>query len=146
MGMNHLRKQEWITLDFYHQHGKELDNVKENRVNVWNIYKAKYMKITINTIKKNISYKMFKNSFIYTISFYKIFLSIFNIKRVLKRALGSPVLFCRKTVSVNFIIWNLIHNHYRDVLFAKVRKFDHRYLNFLIFVCIPRKNAVHRRF
>ena len=54
------------------------------------------MKITINTIKKNISYKMFKNSFIYTISFYKIFLSIFNIKRVLKRALGSPVLFVEK--------------------------------------------------
>ena len=54
------------------------------------------MKITINTIKKNISYKMFKNSFIYTISFYKIFLSIFNIKRVLKRALGSPVLFLEK--------------------------------------------------
>ena len=54
------------------------------------------MKITINTIKKNTSYKMFKNSFIYTISFYKIFLSIFNIKRVLKRALGSPVLFVEK--------------------------------------------------
>ena len=56
------------------------------------------MKITINTIKKNTSYKMFKNSFIYTISFYKIFpsISIFNIKRVLKRALGGPALFAEK--------------------------------------------------
>ena len=43
--------------------GKELDNVQKNRVNVLNIYKAKYIKITINTIKKNTSYKMFKSSY-----------------------------------------------------------------------------------
>ena len=53
--------------EFYNQYGdlngKELDNVKKNRVNVWNIYKAKYIKITINTIKKNTSYKMFTSSY-----------------------------------------------------------------------------------
>ena len=43
--------------------GKELDNVQKNRVNVLNIYKAKYIKITINTIKKNTSHKMFKSSY-----------------------------------------------------------------------------------